>query len=98
MNPPKNHFHRINFREFYYSAILYRIIYNFCEFYFCESQKIAKRAKVTGLESFQLYSIIVLIVESQYTLVSYTVILLIVFNHDKHVFHYYYTADNINTV
>ena len=42
---PKNHFH-----EFYYSAILYRIIYNFRE-----SQKIAKRAKVIGLESFRLY-------------------------------------------
>ena len=55
---PKNHFRRINFREFYYSAILYRIIYNFREFYFRESQKIAKRAKVIGLESFQLYGIL----------------------------------------
>ena len=32
MNPPKNRFHGINFREFYYSAILYRIIYNFANF------------------------------------------------------------------
>ena len=54
---PKNHFRGINFREFYYSAILYRIIYNFHEFYFCESQKIAKRAKVIGLKSFRLYGI-----------------------------------------
>ena len=55
---PKNHFRGINFREFYYSAILYRIIYNFREFYFRESQKIAKRAKVIGLESFRLYGML----------------------------------------
>ena len=60
MNPPKNHFHGINFREFYYSAILYCIIYNFREFYFRESQKIAKRVKVIGLESFRLYGILIL--------------------------------------
>ena len=55
MNLPKNHFHGFNFCEFYYSAILYRIIYNFHEFYFRESQKIVKRAIVIGLESFRLY-------------------------------------------
>ena len=45
MNPPKNRFHGINFHEFY----------------FRESQKIAKKAKVIGLESFRLYSIIALL-------------------------------------
>ena len=35
--------------------VKYRIIYNFREFYFRESEKIAKRAKVIGLKSFRLY-------------------------------------------
>ena len=39
-NPPKNHFHGINFRKFYYSAILYRIIYNFANFIFANLKKL----------------------------------------------------------
>ena len=46
MNPPKNRFHGINFREFYYSAILYRIIYNFANFIFANLNKSRKEQKL----------------------------------------------------
>ena len=38
--------HRINFREFYYSAILYRIIYNFANFIFANFKKSRKEQKL----------------------------------------------------
>ena len=40
-----SNFHGINFREFYYSAILYKILWIL----------FTKRTKVIGLESFRLY-------------------------------------------
>ena len=46
MNPPKNPFHGFNFREFYYPAILYRIIYNFAIFIFANLKKSRKERKL----------------------------------------------------
>ena len=46
MNPPKNHFHGINFREFHYFAILHRIIYNFANFIFANLKKSRKELKL----------------------------------------------------
>ena len=46
MNLPKKHFHRINFCKFYYSAILYRIIYNFVNFIFVNLKKLRKERKL----------------------------------------------------
>ena len=54
---PKIIFTELIFANFIILPFLYRIIYNFHEFYFRESQNIAKIAKVIGLESFRLYGI-----------------------------------------
>ena len=54
---PKIIFMDLIFANFYYSAILYRIIYNFVNFIFANLKKlIAKRAKVISLKRFRLYS------------------------------------------
>ena len=54
IHPKNNDFHGFNFHELLFGHfVLYYL--QFREFYFCESQKIVKRAKVIGLESFQLY-------------------------------------------
>ena len=46
MNPPKNHFHGFNFHEFYYSAILHHIIYNFANFISANLKKSRKERKL----------------------------------------------------
>ena len=48
--PPKNHFHGINFRKFYYSAILHHIIYNFANFIFANLKKSRKEQKLLALK------------------------------------------------
>ena len=48
MKPPKNHFHGFNFREIYYSAILYRIIYNFANLKKSQKERKLLASKVSS--------------------------------------------------
>ena len=60
MNPPKNHFADLIFTNFTIRPFCIVLIINSWDFIFMNFKKIAKTAKVIGLESFRLYGIYLL--------------------------------------